>query len=578
MNTPSMKLSTRLGLAFLAMVLLTMTVGGFAISRLSRVNASTVEIATSWLPSIKVIGEIRAVANQIRRAEADHLLADGGTEISGIEKRLDELKPVFEEKLRAYEPLVTSGDERAQYETFKQAKARYYAAMDKVLPLSRGGDKTIAEAKALFRGESRTAFNDMTAAMTHMVEINDKGSTVSATTAGDTYSSAIAWTVGIVLVAMAMAAALAVWIVRGITGQLGAEPGDASNLARRVADGDLSVAIQLRAGDTTSMMAALKRMQDSLSVIVQNVRGGAEGVATASAQISQGTTDLSSRTEEQASALEQTSASMKELATTVNQNAANAQEGNRLAVEASGVASRGGEVVRQVVETMKGINDSSRQIADIISVIDGIAFQTNILALNAAVEAARAGEQGRGFAVVAGEVRTLAQRSADAAKQIKGLITASVERVGEGSALVDQAGATMGEVVASIERVSGIMASISSASTEQSAGVAQIGEAVNQMDMTTQQNAALVEESAAASDSLKTQAQQLVDAVAVFKLAGGQQAATPAAAPAATAPAAPRTANVVRPSFKSRAAAPKPTTAAATAPAATGTHDDWSSF
>ncbi len=569
-----MKLSTRLGLAFLALVLLTMTVGGFAISRLSRVNASTVEIASSWLPSIKVIGELRAVANQIRRAEADHVLADGGPEIPGIEKRIDELKAQFDERLRAYEPLVSAGEERTQFEAFKQAKLRYFATMDKLLPLSRGGDKTAAETKTLFRGDSRTAFNDMAASMGRMVEVNDKGSQESAATAAATYSTAIAWTAGIIALAIALAAGLAVWIVRGITRQLGAEPGDATALARRVADGDLSVAIQLRAGDTTSMMAALKRMQESLATIVQNVRGGAEGVATASAQISQGTTDLSSRTEEQASALEQTSASMKELATTVNQNAANAQEGNRLAVEASGVASRGGEVVRQVVETMKGINDSSRQIADIISVIDGIAFQTNILALNAAVEAARAGEQGRGFAVVAGEVRTLAQRSAEAAKQIKGLITASVERVGEGSALVDQAGATMGEVVASIERVSGIMASISSASTEQSAGVAQIGEAVNQMDMTTQQNAALVEESAAASDSLKTQAHQLVQAVAVFKLGGGHAVAAMPAAPAA----APRASNVVRPSFKAKAATPATPAAAAAAPAATGTHDDWNSF
>jgi methyl-accepting chemotaxis protein len=253
---------------------------------------------------------------------------------------------------------------------------------------------------------------------------------------------------------------------------------------------------------------------------VNDVRQNADSVATASSQISQGNTDLSSRTEEQASALQQTSASMKQLAATVRQNADNAEQGNGMARDASDVAARAGGVVGQVVETMKGINESSRRIADIIGVIDGIAFQTNILALNAAVEAARAGDQGRGFAVVASEVRSLAQRSADAAREIKGLITASVERVEHGSQLVDQAGTTMEEVVQAIRRVTDLMGGISAASREQSQGVAQIGEAVHQMDQATQQNAALVEESAAAAASLQTQAQQLVGAVAVFRLEG----------------------------------------------------------
>ncbi|MBI2734641.1 MAG: MCP four helix bundle domain-containing protein [Aquabacterium sp.] len=268
-------------------------------------------------------------------------------------------------------------------------------------------------------------------------------------------------------------------------------------------------------------VSALDRMRNEMAHVVSTVRRNSDSVATASSQIAQGNQDLSGRTEQQASSLQQTASSMEELGSTVRQNADNARQANQLAQGASSVAARGGEVVSQVVDTMKGINESSRKIADIISVIDGIAFQTNILALNAAVEAARAGEQGRGFAVVAGEVRNLAQRSAEAAKEIKSLISTSVERVEQGTELVDQAGSTMQEIVASIKRVSDIIGEISAASAEQSSGVAQVGTAVSQMDQATQQNAALVEQSAAAAESLKQQAQQLVQAVAVFKVDHG---------------------------------------------------------
>jgi len=308
------------------------------------------------------------------------------------------------------------------------------------------------------------------------------------------------------------------FIVRYELKSLGAEPAEATNLAQHVAKGDLSWAIALKPGDTHSMMAQLKYMQESLSEVVGKVRRGSEGVASASVEIAQGNSDLSSRTEHQASTLEQTSASMEELNSTVRQNADNARQANVLAQSASEVAVQGGEVVSQVVTTMKGINESSHKISDIIGVIDGIAFQTNILALNAAVEAARAGEQGRGFAVVATEVRSLAGRSAQAAKEIKDLISASVERVDEGTVLVDRAGSTMKEVVNSIRRVTEIMGEISIASDEQSHGVAQVVEAIKQMDQVTQQNAALVEEIAAEAESLNSQAQDLVETVAIFKL------------------------------------------------------------
>ena len=360
----------------------------------------------------------------------------------------------------------------------------------------------------------------------------------------------------------------------------------AVGMADSIARGDLTTRIDNTTKDETGqMLRALDEMQSSLSRTVSQMRSTADSVATASAQIAQGNQDLSGRTEEQASALQQTAATMEQLGTTVRNNSESAQQANQLAKGATAVATQGGEMVSKVVTTMQGINNSSRKIGDIIGVIDGIAFQTNILALNAAVEAARAGEQGRGFAVVASEVRSLAQRSADAAKEIKTLIGRSVEQVEQGTVLVEQAGKTMGEIVGSVQRVSDIVAEISSASVEQSSGVQQVGEAVSQMDQATQQNAALVEESAAAAESLKGQAQQMVQAMAVFKLSDEAQSGEPHfASPAAHAPSAERRSpsrakNVKRLGFKAKVA-PAPAGAAEprqVAAAKTGT-DDWSSF
>ena len=330
------------------------------------------------------------------------------------------------------------------------------------------------------------------------------------------YATIRAVVIAAVAAGIGVAALFGYLLIRGMSRDLD----HAVEVAEAVTAGDLAHAIRSEGSDEIArLMQALARMKDNLTRVVSHVRQNSESVATASAQIAQGNQDLSQRTEQQASALQETAASMEQLSSTVKQNADNARQANGLALNAATVAVRGGEVVGQVVETMKGINDSSKKIADIIGVIDGIAFQTNILALNAAVEAARAGEQGRGFAVVASEVRSLAGRSAEAAREIKSLISASVERVEQGTALVNQAGVTMTEVVGSIQRVNDIMGEISAASTEQSTGVAQVGEAVSQMDQATQQNAALVEESAAAAESLRQQAQALVQAVAVFRLA-----------------------------------------------------------
>jgi methyl-accepting chemotaxis protein len=399
------------------------------------------------------------------------------------------------------------------------------------------------------------------------------------------------------LLAVGLAIGLGLWITRSITRQLGGEPEQAARVAREIAQGNLGTELSGHRGAPDSLMAAMAAMRDQLVQTVGAVRRNAEGVATASAQIAQGNQDLSQRTEQQASSLQQTAASMEQFGGTVRHNADNAQQANQLAQGASDVATRGGEVVAQVVSTMKGIEESSKKIADIINVIDGIAFQTNILALNAAVEAARAGEAGRGFAVVAGEVRSLAQRSAAAAREIKQLITDSVQRVDQGSALADQAGHTMQEVVTAIKRVTDLVGEISHASVEQSEGVAQVAAAVTGMDRATQQNAALVEQSAAAAESLRQQAQRLVQAVAVFRLGAGESMSidTPAAlaAPlafAAKRPAAPPALPSPPPAAQwdggehrgpQRASAPAlPAASPAPAGARSGTDDDgeWTSF
>jgi methyl-accepting chemotaxis protein len=371
-----------------------------------------------------------------------------------------------------------------------------------------------------------------------------------------------------------------IWVAGRVRRQIGGEPATALAVARAVAQGDLTTSISLEAGDRDSLLAWLQTMQQDLARTVAGVRRGSDHVAHASTEIASGNQDLSGRTEQQASELQQTASTMEELGSTVRNNADNARQAAQLAQGASSVAVQGGEVVGQVVDTMKGIQESSRKIADIIGTIDGIAFQTNILALNAAVEAARAGEQGRGFAVVAGEVRSLAQRSADAAREIKALITASVERVEQGTVLVDRAGSTMQEIVGAVQRVTDIIGEISAASSEQSAGVAQVGAAITRMDQGTQQNAALVEQSAAAAESLKQQAQQLVQAVAVFKL----DASAAAPVRAATAMPAPRAAPKPPPAVPAapRALAPavRPATAVRPEPVVTSAADtdDWQSF
>ncbi len=424
---------------------------------------------------------------------------------------MDKSSEAFQPSSKRLTELIQSVEGKALLDNLTKVREDYRVARAALLKRKQAGEDVGAALESELKPKSLAFLG----ALDKLVE-NQEGRTAAALRAAEDSARLgqnilIGGGVFALLLSLYFAVTLTASIVRPIR--------QAANSARRIAEGDLTESIAISGRDEASeLLAALQNMQASLVKVVSGVRENSESVATASAQIAQGNSDLSARTEQQASALEETSASMEQLGSTVKQNADNARQANQLAQGASTIAIKGGDVVSQVVTTMKGINESSKQIADIISVIDGIAFQTNILALNAAVEAARAGEQGRGFAVVAAEVRNLAQRSAEAAKQIKSLISSSAERVDQGTMLVDQAGLTMQEIVTSIKRVTDIMGEISSASIEQSSGVAQVGEAVTQMDHATQQNAALVEQSAAAAGSLREQAQQLVQAVSVFKI------------------------------------------------------------
>jgi methyl-accepting chemotaxis protein len=513
-----MPVGRQLYTAFATLVVLTAVLGGMALWGLQRVDLQASTLAYKWLVGFGHLADTRATLIEAREFEVKHSRTADPSYHAEYEDKPKAAAQAVDGHLAAYEALLAGDEENKAFAALKKSVASYQQAQARVVAL--GHEKKQQDAADISDGVSSMAFDETIGGVSALMTLAQDGGKAAAAQATAVYTQSRWIVVGVLGAALLLGIGLALAITRHLQAQLGGEPGTAVNVARAVAQGDLTTAIQVRAGDARSLMAWLQKMQQSLGEAVAEVRRGSDHVATASTQIAQGNQDLSSRTEEQASALQQTAATMDELGKTVHNNADNAQQASQLAASASTVAAQGGAVVGEVVQTMKGINDSSKKIADIIGVIDGIAFQTNILALNAAVEAARAGEQGRGFAVVASEVRSLAQRSAGAAREIKALIGTSVERVEQGSALVDRAGQTMQEVVASIRRVTDIVSEISAASAEQNRGVSQVGQAVTQMDRSTQQNAALVEESAAAAESLKQQAQQLVQAVAVFKLHG----------------------------------------------------------
>ena len=513
----NLSVAKRLAIGFGTLVALLLAVVGVALWSMANMRASTVEINTNWLPSVETLGQLNTAKSEVRVAQWRHISSTDPKAMADVEQRLNQRLGELDKARETYAKLISTDEERKIYDSFTADWKRFMAIHDKMLAHSRANENE--EAKKLMLGESLRLYDGATAVLNQLIDLNHQGALKEGQHSDQLYANSRTTMVAAAALSAALAVGLALLVTFSLLGQLGGEPSEATLVASTIAGGDLTRTIAVKAGDRTSLMARLAAMQDSLREVVANVRANSESVATASAQIAQGNQDLSQRTEEQASALQQTAATMEQLGTTVRNNTDSAKQANQLAQGASAVAAQGGEVVGQVVSTMQDISESSRRIGDIIGTIDGIAFQTNILALNAAVEAARAGEQGRGFAVVASEVRSLAQRSAEAAKEIKSLIGRSVEQVEQGTVLVDQAGKTMGEIVGSIQRVSAIVAEITSASVEQSAGISQVGNAVGQMDTVTQQNAALVEESAAAAESLKGQAQQLVEAVAVFKLA-----------------------------------------------------------
>jgi methyl-accepting chemotaxis protein len=518
MKFGNLKVGVRLALGFGIVVILLVIASSLSVARISGLHESIDLVIKNRYPKIVSIGELQNRVNDQARVLRNAIIS---VDPADVDKWLAKAEEDSKQANAIYEKLnetISSAKGKELLQVAEAKRAAYLDVKTELIKRIKAGNTEVT-ANYLF-GDFQKPQLDYFDSVTKLATFQESLMSEDGENAAASANFAIQTTLGITAFAALFALILAFIITRSVTRPLN----EAVQIATNVAAGDLTTRIEVSTSDETGkLLQALKAMQLNLEQMVANVRSSSQNVADASTEIAQGNNDLSVRTEQQASALEETAASMEELSSTVKQNADSARQANQLAASASSVATNSGEVVAQVVETMKGINESSRKISDIISVIDGIAFQTNILALNAAVEAARAGDQGRGFAVVASEVRSLAGRSAEAAKEIKRLINASVERVEQGTALVDKAGVTITETVTSIRRVTDIMGEISAASSEQATGVAQVGEAVSSMDQVTQQNAALVEEMAAAASSLRGQAQDLVQVVASFKLNDGDR-------------------------------------------------------
>ena len=556
MNIANLRIRTRLfaGFGILCGFLILVVVFGTAM--LGRINKGTDVIVNNYMPKIEashaVLTEVNNISIALRNMIINADPADRQAQAAEIETARSAIAATYDRLKRT----IVSEEGKALLHQGLDYNAQATAAQDELMRRLQAGET--AQAAAYLKDAYRPLLVEYRKALEGQIAMQKRLAARAVADAEATYANTLRLMMGLSAAILALAAFIAWRITASIT----APVARALAVAETVAAGDLTSRIEVTTRDELGqLLHALRKMNDSLLSTVSTVRSGTEMIATASAQVAAGSLDLSSRTEEQASALEETASSMEELTSTVKQNADNARQANVLAGVASEVAERGGKVVRQVVGTMDAINDASKRIGDIIGVIDGIAFQTNILALNAAVEAARAGEQGRGFAVVAAEVRNLAQRSAAAAKDIKLLIDDSTGKVGDGSRLVGEAGDTMREIVDSIRRVTDLMAEISAASGEQSAGIEQINAAVAQMDQVTQQNAALVEETSAAADAMRSQAAKLAEAVAVFRTG---ETAAPCVVEPAVAPRAP--AKLARPA------------AVRKEPVVAGAGDGWEAF
>lgn len=519
----NMKVGTRLGIGFGVVVMLLIGMTLFGINRMSSLNDGTSLLVNDRYPKVVLANEILDGINFNALAMRNLLITEDPEKIKAALNEIKSNVTRVGEKIAQLDKTISTEKGKQVFNDVKEARSKYVVTQNEYLKLIDEGKKQ--EAGEYLLSSVVQAQTGYFSQVQNLIALIGTIMVKSGEDAEQNYQSSRNMLSGIAIIAILLACGFAYWTTRSITQPLN----QAVQIARTIADGDLTSNIQVESSDETGqLLQALKDMNNSLVRIVAQVRTGTDTIASASTQIAAGNLDLSSRTEEQASSLEETAASMEELTSTVKQNADNARQANQLAAEASDVAIKGGEVVSEVVSTMSSINNSSKKIVDIISVIDGIAFQTNILALNAAVEAARAGEQGRGFAVVASEVRNLAQRSAAAAKEITVLIGDSVDQVAAGTLLVNKAGTTMSEVVNSVRRVTDIMAEITAASHEQSTGIEQVNQAIAQMDEVTQQNAALVEEAAAAAASLEDQAANLSELVDVFRIDSTQIVATPA--------------------------------------------------
>ena len=509
----NLKIGTKLLSSFILLALIAGVIGGIGISSIRKGNDNDTKLYEQGAIPISLLGRISTDFQLVRVNLAKIILVRDSREKEKYADTIKELSANISKNTELITNASASTEEKALVKDFSDSRSVFRPLLGKISELGMAGKND--EALAIYTGEATHAALAEQSAIEKLVDFNLHNAKSLRDNNTLMAEASIRNTLILAVIGVILAIGLGLIITRVITAPLQ----EALLMARRVAAGDLTSCVEVKYTDETGqLLTALKEMNASLVHIVGDVRTGADSIATATEEIAAGNADLSQRTEEQASALEETASSMEELTATVKQNADNAQQANQLAINASGVAVKGGEVINRVVLTMESITGSSKKISDIIGVIDGIAFQTNILALNAAVEAARAGEQGRGFAVVAAEVRSLAQRSAAAAKEIKTLIEDSVGKVQDGSRLVEEAGRTTQDIVTSIKRVTDIMAEISAASLEQSSGIEQVNVAITQMDDVTQQNAALVEEAAAAAESLEEQARQMVGVVARFKL------------------------------------------------------------